>query len=82
MCYKIKNIYDIIRKTEKKSFKRAHKRGDRKEIAKKKTNTIEVSSEISAKSEKHSKGMYLLQVASFDKLDAAKKEVSQVFDIL
>ena len=42
-----------VAKTEKTSFKKAHKREDRKEIAKKKTNTIEVSSEISAKPEKH-----------------------------
>ena len=67
-----------VAKTEKISAKKAHKKADKRETFKKKTNVVEVSSEISAKTEKHSKAMYLLQVASFDKLDVAKKEVSSL----
>ena len=65
-----------VAKTEKSSVKKSHKKADRREAGRKKTNVVEVSSETPAKIEKHSKGMYVLQVASFDKLDVAKKEVS------
>ena len=67
-----------VAKTEKVSAKKPHKKADRREAGRKKPNIVEVSSEAPAKNEKHSKGMYVLQVASFDRLDVAKKEVSSL----
>ena len=67
-----------VAKTEKMALKKNHKKTERRESLKKKKEILEVSSEEPAKQDKHTKGMFMIQVASYDKIDVAKKEVSSL----
>ena len=67
-----------VSKTEKVAAKKNRKKADKKDSLKKRKDVVEVSSETPSKIDKRARGMYVLQVASFDRLDVAKKEVSSL----
>jgi cell division septation protein DedD len=70
-----------VAKTEKIASKTTKKKTDKKDSVKKKKEVVEVSSETVPKADKHFKSGYVLQVASYDKMDIAKKEVSALKDM-
>lgn len=68
-----------VAKSEKNAVKKnSKKKTDKREAVKKRKDVVEVSSETSAKPEKHARGGYVLQVASFDRIEVAKKEASNL----
>ena len=68
-----------VAKSEKTAVKKnSKKKTDKREAVKKRKDIVEVSSETPAKSEKRVRGAYVLQVASFDRIEVAKKEASNL----
>lgn len=67
-----------VAKVEKVLTKKTHKKAEKRDSLKKKKEIVEVSSEEPVKQGKRSKGMFMIQVASYDKIDVAKKEVSNL----